>query len=66
MSGHVAAKLYERLGPEHFGIVAEWLRDVASEHALETLHPNKIHSPSVSWLAEAVTYYDPPSPEEPA
>ena len=64
--GHVAAPLYDKLGPEHFRVVADWLRDVASDFALETENPNKIHPPSVAWLAEAVTFYEPSDTEEEA
>jgi hypothetical protein len=55
---HVAAPLANTIGPENLNHVAAWLRDVASEHALETTD-GKVHSPSVAWLAEAVTYYEP-------
>ena len=52
---HVAAPLMEAIGPDAFAEVASWLRYVASEHALE--YDGKILSPSVAWLAEAVTFF---------
>ena len=59
MSGeHVAAPLARMLQPHQYDAVAKWLRDVASEHALDT--GAKVLSPSVSWLAEAVTFYEYP------
>lgn len=60
---HVAEDLYAAVGSEHFRVVAGWLRDVASDHALETENPSKIHSPTVSWLAKACTFYNPEKPD---
>lgn len=57
--GHVAMPLYDAIGPEAFAVVADWLRAVASEHALETHPDGRVLSPSVTWLAEAVSFYDP-------
>lgn len=58
---HVAKPLYEEIGPEAFYKVAEWLRSVSGEHALETT--KGVHSPTVSWLAECVTFYNPEKPQ---
>lgn len=57
-SGAVAARLYELLGEPRFSQIGEFLRDVANEHALDV--DGKVISPSVAWLAEAVTFYEPP------
>ena len=57
MSKHVAADLYKTLGPDGFDAVGRWLRDVANEHALGV--GDNVHGPSVAWLAEAVTFFDP-------
>ena len=60
MTEPVAAALYDEIGPYAFAAVATWLRDVAADHALETTgNDAKVISPSVSWLAECVTMYDP-------
>lgn len=55
MTGHVAKPLMDAVGPDMYAKVAEWLRDVAAEHAVEA--DGKVIGPSVSWLAEAVTFY---------
>ena len=54
---HVAAPLFEAVGSEAYAKVAEWLRDVAAEGALGW--GSEVHAPSVSWLAETVTMFDP-------
>lgn len=56
MTGHVTQPLGDALDPQSFAVVAAWLRDVASEHALEV--DDRVLSPSVAWLAEAVTFYE--------
>jgi hypothetical protein len=56
--GDVAAPLYEAIGPDAFTEVAHWLQDIAADHGLE-LDDGKVISPSVAWLAEAVTFYTP-------
>lgn len=56
--GDVAKPLYDAIGSDAFVRVAHWLQDVAADHGLEA--DGKVISPSVSWLADAVTFYDPP------
>lgn len=51
------ASLYRAIGSEAFALVAEWMRDIAAETALEW--DNRIVSSSTSWLAECLTNYDP-------
>lgn len=56
--GHVAKPLYDALGPDGYTEVAHWLQDVAADHGLER-SDGVVISPSVSWLADAVTFYNP-------
>lgn len=57
----IAKPLYDSIGPKAFNVVVHWLQDVAADCALETYPEGKVISPSVSWLADAVTFYDPDS-----